>query len=72
MYTIKVNNDFADISYRVSVDDIEAIAKNMGITLNADQKQDVLTTFCADIIQDPDSIISTEHIECVINDVIKI
>lgn len=72
MYTVKVNNDFADISYRVTVDDIETVAENMGITLNDDQKQNVLTMFCANIIQDPDSIISTDHIKHVINDFIKI
>ena len=72
MYTIKVNNEFADINYRVTVDDIEKVANNMDVALTDDQKQTVLTLFCSNILQDPDSIISTNSIENIIGDVVKI
>lgn len=72
MYTIKCNNKEASINISLTVKDIEKVANDCGITINNDQAQDVLTLFCANILQDPDSIICTASVEDMIKDVVKI
>ena len=71
MYTLKVDNNRAEYCCSVSVDDIDAVAKAQNITLNKDQLQDVLTLFCSNILQDPDAVISSNHIEALIKDVVE-
>jgi hypothetical protein len=71
MYTIKVNNEQADIAISLTAEDIEKIASNMDVQLTDAQTQDVLTVFCSNILSDPDSIICTATVENIIEKVVK-